>query len=39
MEDILKAINSIRKTPEMWADKIDKEYIKNMDKDKITHTL
>lgn len=39
MSDILKAINSIRKTPAEWADKIDKEYIKNMDKDKITHTV
>lgn len=39
MSDLLKAINSIRKTPEQWADKIDKEYIKNMDKDKVTHTV
>jgi uncharacterized protein YkwD len=38
MQDILTAINSVRKTPAEWADKIDKEYIKNMDKDKVTHT-
>lgn len=37
MGDILKAINSVRKAPAKWADKIDKEYIKNMDKDKVTH--
>jgi LysM repeat protein len=35
--DILKGINSVRKTPAKWAEKIDKEYIKNMDKDKVTH--
>jgi uncharacterized protein YkwD len=35
--DVLKAINSVRKAPAKWADKIDKIYIKNMDKDKVTH--
>jgi Cysteine-rich secretory protein family len=36
--DILKAINDCRKKPADWATKIDVEYIKNMDKDKVTHT-
>lgn len=38
MADILKAINSARTSPGEWATKIETEYIKNMDKDKVTHT-
>lgn len=36
--DVLTAINSVRKEPAKWATKIDTIYIKNMDKDKVTHT-
>ena len=33
---ILKAINSVRKAPQKWADKISNIYIKNLQKDKVT---